>query len=62
VAKDGKNKMTFKKRIRQEHHHIVLPRYLSDYIIELAEKHKTSVSHEIASCILFKMFNDREGV
>jgi hypothetical protein len=54
--------MTFKKRIRQEHHHIVLPRYLSDYIIELAEKHKTSVSHEIASCILFKMFNDREGV
>jgi len=50
--------MPFKKKVRLEHHHIVLSRYQSDYVVCLAEKHNSNISHEIGVCILFRMFND----
>jgi hypothetical protein len=53
--------VVFKKTARLEHHHIVIPRYLSDFIVKKAEKRNTNVSHEIMVCILFAMFNEKEG-
>lgn len=53
--------IVFKKAPRLEHHHIVIPRYCSDFIVKKAEKRNTNVSHEIMVCILFAMFNEKEG-
>jgi hypothetical protein len=49
--------MAHKDRVRTDHIHLVLPEYLMKFIEALADKHKTSRSHEIEVAVLLRYLN-----
>jgi len=44
-----------------DHMHLVIPRYLGDWIEKLVEKHHTSRSYEVSVCILMRYLNSQES-